>query len=85
MHLLLSLTIGLTVGVLARRIWPGRERGTWVTSILLGICGSFLGGDLAQMVGVYATAWEASLLVSVLGAVALLLIYHAFVGRRASS
>lgn len=83
MPLLLSLTIGLTVGVLAWRIRPRRERVTWVTSALLGMFGALLGGYFGQLLGWNDTGRQAGLLVSALSAIAILLAYHACVGRGA--
>jgi len=84
MPLLLSLTVGLTVGVLAWRIWPRRKCVTWVTSALLGMFGALLGGYFGQLLGWYDNGRQVGLLVSALSAIAVLLAYHAFVGRRAS-
>jgi uncharacterized membrane protein YeaQ/YmgE (transglycosylase-associated protein family) len=85
MHLLLSLTTGFVVGVVARIIVPGRVSGGWIMSILIGISGSFVAGYFGRLVGMYDAWRPAGLLMSALGAVALLLGYHALVGPRASS
>ena len=84
MNLLLVLVFGLFVGVLARLVVPGREPGGWITSILLGIAGSFAGTFLGRLFGMYGEGQPAGVLMSVVGAVVLLLGYHAIVGRRAS-
>ena len=84
MDLLLVLVFGLFVGVLARLVVPGREPGGWITSIMLGIAGSFVGSFLGRLLGMYGEGRPAGVLMSVVGAVVLLLGYHALVGRRAS-
>jgi len=84
MDLLLVLVFGLFVGVLARLVVPGREPGGWITSILLGVAGSFVGSFLGRLFGMYGEGRPAGVLMSVVGAVVLLLGYHALVGRRAS-
>jgi uncharacterized membrane protein YeaQ/YmgE (transglycosylase-associated protein family) len=83
MHLLLFLLFGLVVGAIARFIVPGRESGGWITSLVVGVLGSFVGGFLARSLGV-GDARPAGFIVSLLGAVLLLFAYHVFT-RRASA
>ena len=85
MQLFLFLIFGLIVGVIARLIVPGREPGGWGTSILIGVLGSFVGGFLGRLVGVYGEGRPAGFLMSVVGAIVLLVGYHAIGGRRASA
>jgi uncharacterized membrane protein YeaQ/YmgE (transglycosylase-associated protein family) len=42
---------GLVVGAIARFIYPGRQEIGLVTTMLLGIAGSFVGGLISWMVG----------------------------------
>jgi len=85
MHLLLFLVFGLVVGVIARLITPGREGGGWVVSILIGVLGSYVGGFLGRITGLYREGEAAGFLMSVIGAVVLLVAYHALVSRLAST
>jgi uncharacterized membrane protein YeaQ/YmgE (transglycosylase-associated protein family) len=85
MHLLLFLFFGLVVGVVARAIVPGREPGGWIMSIVIGLAGAVIGGFLARSFGLYGPGQPAGFLISVLGAVVLLVGYHALVGRRAAA
>ena len=85
MNLLLILLFGLIVGVVARLIVPGRESGGWIASIALGIFGSFLGGWLGRLMGVSAEGQPAGFVMSVVGAVVLLLGYHFFIRGRVST
>jgi len=85
MHLLLFLVFGLVVGVIVRLITPGREGGGWVVSILIGVLGSYVGGFLGRITGLYREGEAAGFLMSVIGAVVLLVAYHALVSRRASA
>jgi uncharacterized membrane protein YeaQ/YmgE (transglycosylase-associated protein family) len=82
MSLILFLLFGLIVGVVARFIVPGREPGGWVVSILLGIAGSFVGAFLGRALGFYREGQPAGFIMSVLGAVLLVVAYHAISGRR---
>ena len=84
MHLLMFLLFGLIVGAIARWLVPGREPGGWLTSIVVGVVGSFVGGFLAQALGFSTAGRPAGFLLSLAGAVVLLVAYHA-IGRRASA
>jgi len=85
MHLLLFLVFGLLVGVLARFLVPGKESGGWVLSIALGIAGAYLGGFIGRALGYYGPSQAAGFFFSVLGAVLLLVGYHALRGTRATA
>jgi uncharacterized membrane protein YeaQ/YmgE (transglycosylase-associated protein family) len=83
MSLILFLVFGLIVGALARLIVPGREPGGWVISMLIGVVGSFVGGSLGRALGLYREGEPAGFLMSLLGAVLLVVAYHALTRRRA--
>jgi uncharacterized membrane protein YeaQ/YmgE (transglycosylase-associated protein family) len=85
MHLLLFLLFGLIVGAVARLVVPGREPGGWIISLLLGVAGSFLGGLLGRAIGLYREGEPAGFFMSLLGAVILVVGYHAFARRRSLS
>lgn len=75
------LIVGLVAGWLAKLIVPGREPGGFLATMAIGLVGSLLGGFLARML----FGWQntgGSILIAFLGAVVLLLIYHAFVSNR---
>ena len=82
MNLILFLLFGLIVGALARFIVPGREPGGWIVSILIGVAGSFIGGFLGRALGFYREGEPAGFVMSLLGAVLLVVAYHAIAGRR---
>ena len=84
MHLILFLIFGLIVGALARLIVPGHEPGGWLTSLIIGVVGAYLGGFVGRAVGAYPSyqstgGWIASLI----GAIVVAFIYHAAVMWRA--
>jgi uncharacterized membrane protein YeaQ/YmgE (transglycosylase-associated protein family) len=85
MHLLLFLVFGLVVGVIARLIAPGREGGGWAVSILIGVLGSYVGGFLGRITGLYGEGQAAGFLMSIVGAVVLLVAYHAIGSRRTAT
>ena len=82
MHFVLFLLFGLIVGALARVIVPGRERGGWFVSMAIGVAGSFTGGILGRVLGLYREGESAGFMMSLLGAIVLLVAYHAVIGRR---
>jgi len=81
-----QLIVGLIVGVLARLILPGREAFPagalgWLLTALLGIAGAFIGGMIARAIWAdagYAAGW----IMSILGAILLLLIVRMLFGNR---
>jgi uncharacterized membrane protein YeaQ/YmgE (transglycosylase-associated protein family) len=83
MSLLVFLLFGLIVGAVARFIVPGREPGGWVISMILGVCGSLLGGYIGRGLGWYRDGEAAGFFMSLFGAVILVVAYHAITRRRA--
>ncbi len=75
-HLLGVIIIGLVVGVIAKLLMPGRDPGGFILTILLGIAGSFVGTFIGRALGLYSEGESAGFIMSVLGAILLLAIYH---------
>lgn len=85
LHLLWTALIGLVVGAIAKFIMPGKDPGgIWIT-MLIGIAGSFLGTWIGRMVGHYEEGQSAGFLMSLVGALILLGIYHLYKRFSASS
>lgn len=77
------LLIGLLAGALARLLVPGRDPMGVGGTLLLGLVGSLLGGFLGDLLDKGKNDISpAGLLGSVIGAIIVLLIYRATVGRR---
>ena len=83
-----TIVVGLVVGMIGRFLVPGRDAMGWIATILLGIggaiVGSFLGslfdGEEGVSIDVINTgAW--GWLLSILGAVILVLIYRQMKAR----
>jgi len=83
MHWVWVILIGLVIGALAKLIMPGKDPGGFIVTILLGIAGSFVATWLGRVIGWYREGQSAGFIMSVLGAVLLLAIYH--VVRRRSA
>jgi len=83
MSILWTIIIGFIVGVVAKFIMPGdrsEPQGFTLTAIL-GIVGAFVATYLGQAVGWYKAGESAGFIGGVVGAVILLLVYGAIVGR----
>jgi uncharacterized membrane protein YeaQ/YmgE (transglycosylase-associated protein family) len=81
MHLLWMVVVGLIVGALAKLVMPGHDPGGIIVTILLGIGGSILAGFVGRSLGWYAAGAPVGFIASVIGAVIILAIYRAIVGR----
>ena len=76
MELIWTLIIGLFVGVVAKFLMPGKDPGGIIITILLGIAGSFVATFLGRALGLYGAGAAAGFIMSVLGAILLLVIYR---------
>ena len=78
MGILTWIVMGLIVGVLAKFIMPGKDPGGIIITILIGIAGAFVGGFIGSQLGIgTVTGFNMeSILVSVGGAVLLLILYR---------
>jgi uncharacterized membrane protein YeaQ/YmgE (transglycosylase-associated protein family) len=84
MSILLWILFGLVVGVIAKLLTPGRDPGGFIVTTLLGIVGALVGGFMGRLLGLYPDYQSTGgFFMSVLGAIVVLAIYNAVVGRRA--
>lgn len=85
--LIWKLLVGLIVGAIARLLIPGKEAISsgalgWLITALIGIAGAFLGTYIAFWRGAgYTAGW----IMSIIGAVILLLIYRFIASRMAAT
>ena len=77
------ILFGLVVGFLAKLLTPGRDPGGFIITMLLGIAGAMVGGFIGRAMGFYGPNESAGWLMSILGAVVLLLLHRLAVRRRA--
>ncbi len=84
MSIIAWLVLGLIAGFIASKLVNKTGEGL-VLDIVLGIVGAFVGGFLFSFVGAEPiTGFNIySVIVAVIGAVVVLVLYHAIVGRRA--
>ena len=76
MHWLWVILIGLIIGALAKFIMPGKDPGGFIVTILIGIGGSIIGTWVGRALGWYQEGQSAGFLMSLIGAIILLGIYH---------
>ena len=72
------IAFGLIAGVVAKLLMPGRDPGGFIITIVLGVAGALLGGFVGQALGLYREGEPAGFLMSVVGAVLLLVVYRMF-------
>ncbi|MCB0641845.1 MAG: GlsB/YeaQ/YmgE family stress response membrane protein [Phaeodactylibacter sp.] len=85
MGLIIWLLIGLAAGTIAKMITPQKETGGWVSSMILGMLGSMVGGFIAGLVGLdklFNTTWLGSLIIAVPGALLVLYIYYRYFAEK---
>ena len=82
MGILSWILFGLVVGVIAKLLMPGRDPGGFIVTILLGIAGALVGGFAGRAMGFYEANESAGWIMSILGAIVLLLLYRMMVRRR---
>ena len=75
-----TIVIGLIVGAIAKLLTPGRDPGGCIITILLGIAGAFVGTWLGRLF--WGENYVAGWIMSVVGAIILLLIYRMIAGKR---
>ena len=79
--ILVTCIIGLVVGAIAKLLMPGRDPGGCIITILIGIAGAWLGTFLGRLTfggENYMAGW----IMSVVGAMILLLLYRMVAGKR---
>ena len=83
MSILAWIVLGLIAGFVASKL-VNRTGGNLVIDLLLGVVGAFVGGFLFTRFGAAGVTGLNlySILVAIVGAVVVLFIYHAIVGRR---
>ena len=85
MGILAFLILGLIAGAIAKAVLPGRQGGGWLMTLVLGVVGAILGGWIGSLIfgGGLGDFFDLrTWLLSILGAVIVLLIFGAVVGRR---
>lgn len=89
MNILAWIVLGLIAGAIAKAIYPGRQGGGILGTLILGIIGAFVGGSLYALLTTGSLALTSAglsiggIVVAVLGAIVALFIYYAVTSRSA--
>jgi uncharacterized membrane protein YeaQ/YmgE (transglycosylase-associated protein family) len=73
-----TIIVGFIVGLVARALVPGRDDAGFLVTTGLGIAGALIGSVIGRAFGMYGSKDPASLVMSVIGAVVVLLAYRRF-------
>ena len=79
------IVFGLIAGVIAKAIMPGKDPGGILITVILGIAGSILAAYLGQAIGWYQAGQAAGFIMSILGAILLLILYRIIRGTTAKA
>lgn len=85
MGFLAFLILGLLAGAIAKAILPGRQKGGWFATLVLGVLGAGIGGWLGSLIfntGLGNFFELSTWLLAIGGSLILLVIYGALVGRK---
>ncbi|BAU12158.1 transglycosylase-associated protein [Leptolyngbya sp. NIES-3755] len=87
MNILAWIVLGLLAGAIAKAIYPGRQGGGILATMVLGIVGAFIGGTIVTILETGTLSFAATSLsipgvfVAVLGAILAIFIYNKFASR----
>lgn len=82
LHFLWIALIGLAAGLIARALHPGKDSMGFIITAVLGVAGSFAATFLGQFIGLYKQGENAGFMMSVIGAIILLVIYGLVVKKK---
>lgn len=85
MGIIAFLILGLLAGLIARAIFPGREPGGLIVTMIVGVVGALLGGFLAAWLFDADPLDEffdvSTWITAIVGSLVVLLVYTLIVGR----
>ena len=76
LHMFGYAVFGLVVGIVAKLLLPGHDPGGFIVTALVGMAGGWFGGWIGRALGWYQEGHPAGFGMSVVGAMALLLVYR---------
>jgi uncharacterized membrane protein YeaQ/YmgE (transglycosylase-associated protein family) len=79
-----TIVLGFLAGLIARALMPGRQAMGFISTTLLGIAGSFMGGFLSSIVwgGNWRVLRPTTFIGAVIGAIVLLMLGRMMSNRR---
>jgi uncharacterized membrane protein YeaQ/YmgE (transglycosylase-associated protein family) len=76
LHMIGHAIVGLLIGLVARMLLPGADPHGLIVTAIVGMVGGWLGGVIGRALGWYAPGHPAGFVMSVIGAMLLLLLYR---------
>lgn len=80
LSLLWECIIGIVVGAVAKFLMPGKDPGGIFITMIIGIAGSIIATFIGQSIGWYQPGQAAGFIMSVVGAILLLILYRVIRG-----
>jgi uncharacterized membrane protein YeaQ/YmgE (transglycosylase-associated protein family) len=80
LSLLWECIIGIVVGAVAKFLMPGKDPGGIFITMIIGIAGSIIATFIGQSIGWYQPGQAAGFMMSVVGAILLLILYRVIRG-----
>jgi uncharacterized membrane protein YeaQ/YmgE (transglycosylase-associated protein family) len=88
MNLLAWIILGIIAGAIAKAIYPGRQGGGIIATMILGMIGALIGGSLVSLLGKSGAVYTAgatlsipSLIIAVIGAIIAIFLWGLVTGR----
>jgi uncharacterized membrane protein YeaQ/YmgE (transglycosylase-associated protein family) len=76
LHTIGHILFGLIVGVVAKLIMPGKDRGGMIVTAIWGMAGAWLGGLIGRRLGWYKEGSSAGFFMALIGAIIILAVYR---------
>ncbi|MFQ4144327.1 GlsB/YeaQ/YmgE family stress response membrane protein [Chlorogloeopsis sp. ULAP02] len=89
MNIIAWIILGLLAGAIAKAIYPGRQGGGILATMILGIIGAFIGGSIVSLINTGTLQLTAStlsipgLIVAIIGAIIAIFIWGLITRRSA--
>lgn len=87
MNIIAWIVLGLLAGAIAKAIYPGRQGGGILSTMVLGIIGALIGGTIVNLIETGTLAFTTAtlsftgIIVAVLGAIIAIFLYYQFTRR----
>lgn len=80
-NILIWCAYGIFVGAIAKSLVPGEENFGFVKTVVLGVCGSYMGGAISYILGFSSAIEPAGIFMGVAGAVLALVLYNKLIEK----
>lgn len=86
MNIIAWIVLGLIAGAIAKAIYPGRQGGGILGTMILGIIGALIGGTIVTLIDTgtiqltAATLSFSGIIVAIIGAIAAIFLWNLFTG-----